>query len=90
MADLHVAATVAARGLHVDFTVAAGEVLALLGPNGAGKSTTAAVLAGLLQADHAVVRVGERVLTDTERVWPWRCTPARSVCWRRIRCCSRT
>ena len=67
MADLHVAVTVADRGLDVDFTVAAGEVMALLGPNGAGKSTTAAVLAGLLQADHAVVRVGERVLTDTER-----------------------
>ena len=67
MADLHVAVTVADRGLDVDFTVAAGEVMALLGPNGAGKSTTAAVLAGLLQADRAVVRVGERVLTDTER-----------------------
>ena len=67
MPDLHVAVTVADRGLDVDFTVAAGEVMALLGPNGAGKSTTAAVLAGLLQADHAVVRVGERVLTDTER-----------------------
>jgi molybdate transport system ATP-binding protein len=65
--DLHVSATVAARGLDVAFTVAAGEVLAVLGPNGAGKSTTAAVLAGLLRADRAVVRVGDRTLTDTGR-----------------------
>lgn len=65
MGDLRVSATVAARGLDVAFTVAAGEVLAVLGPNGAGKSTTAAVLAGLLRADRAVVRVGDRTLTDT-------------------------
>ncbi|MGV1086376.1 MAG: sulfate/molybdate ABC transporter ATP-binding protein [Mycobacterium sp.] len=67
MADLHVEATVAGRGLDVAFSVAAGEVLAVLGPNGAGKSTTAAVIAGLVGADHAVVRVGDRTLTDTTR-----------------------
>lgn len=67
MADLHVEATVAGRGLDVGFSVAAGEVLAVLGPNGAGKSTTAAVIAGLVPADRAVVRVGHRVLTDTRR-----------------------
>ncbi|MGI9126069.1 MAG: ATP-binding cassette domain-containing protein, partial [Mycobacterium sp.] len=65
MADLQVAATVAARGLDVEFTVPGGEVLAVLGPNGAGKSTTAAVIAGLLPADRAVVKIGDRVLTDT-------------------------
>lgn len=65
MADLEVSATVASRGLDVRFSVAAGEVLAVLGPNGAGKSTTVAVIAGLLQADDAVVRVGNRTLTDT-------------------------
>ena len=65
MADLEVSATVASRGLDVRFSVAAGEVLAVLGPNGAGKSTTVAVIAGLLQADNAVVRVGTRTLTDT-------------------------
>jgi len=58
---------VASRDLDVAFTVAAGEVLGVLGPNGAGKSTTAAVIAGLLQADDAVVRVGNRTLTDTVR-----------------------
>lgn len=67
MADLHVSAAVAERRLEVAFDVAAGEVLAVLGPNGAGKSTTAAVIAGLLRGDRAVVRVGARTLTDTER-----------------------
>ena len=67
MADLEVTAAVAARGLDLAFTVAAGEVVAVLGPNGAGKSTTAAVIAGLLRGDRAVVRVGNRTLTDTDR-----------------------
>lgn len=65
MADLFVQAAVADRGLNVEFEVGSGEVLAVLGPNGAGKSTTAAVIAGLLGADRAVVRVGSRTLTDT-------------------------
>ena len=65
MAELTVAATLADRGLDVQFTIAAGEVLAVLGANGAGKSTTAAVITGLLAADTAIVRVGERTLTDT-------------------------
>lgn len=65
MADLHVEATLAARGLDVSFSVAAGEVLAVLGPNGAGKSTMAAVITGLLTADRALVRTGDRILTDT-------------------------
>ena len=67
MTELHLRARVAQRGLDVEFSVAAGEVLAVLGPNGAGKSTTVAVLAGLLRADDAVVRVGNRILTDTDR-----------------------
>ena len=66
MADLQVAAAVTARSLDVSFTVRSGEVLALIGPNGAGKSTTAAVIAGLVRGDPATVRVGERVLTDTD------------------------
>ena len=67
MPDLHVEAAVADRGLDIRFSVAAGEVLAVLGPNGAGKSTTAAVIAGLVDAESAVVRVGDRTLTDTAR-----------------------
>ncbi|MDA0249650.1 MAG: ATP-binding cassette domain-containing protein [Actinobacteria bacterium] len=67
MGELQVSAAVPARGLEVSFTVAAGEVLAVLGPNGAGKSTTAAVLAGLLRPERAVIRIGGRTLTDTGR-----------------------
>ncbi|MFN8071222.1 MAG: ATP-binding cassette domain-containing protein [Mycobacterium sp.] len=67
MADLEVSAAVTRRALDVAFGVPGGEVLAVLGPNGAGKSTTAAVIAGLLHADRATVRVGDRTLTDTDR-----------------------
>ena len=67
MTELHLRARVSQRGLDVEFSVAAGEVLAVLGPNGAGKSTTIAVIAGLLRADDAVVRLGDRTLTDTGR-----------------------
>ncbi|MFK8023828.1 MAG: sulfate/molybdate ABC transporter ATP-binding protein [Ilumatobacter sp.] len=56
--------------LDVDLHAASGETIALLGPNGAGKSTTIAALAGTL-SDHASgtlsVRIGDRVLDDTER-----------------------
>lgn len=67
MADLEVSALVRERGLDVAFDLAAGQVLAVLGPNGSGKSTTASVIAGLLRGDRAVVRVGDRTLTDTDR-----------------------
>lgn len=62
---LQLHAAVADRGLDVRFSVAAGEVLAVLGPNGAGKSTLLHVIAGLLRPDTGLVRLGERVLTDT-------------------------
>lgn len=65
MAELDVAVAVGGRGVDLAFRVGAGEVVAVLGPNGAGKSTTAAVIAGVLRADRAVVRVGQRTLTDT-------------------------
>lgn len=58
-------AVLAQRGVDVQVTVAPGEVLAVLGPNGAGKSTLLHVIAGLLRPDTGVVRVGDRVLTDT-------------------------
>lgn len=63
--DLQLRATVAERGLDVEFTVPAGEVLAVLGPNGAGKSTALHVIAGLVSPDTGRVRLGERILTDT-------------------------
>ena len=40
---------------HVDFTVAAGEVLALIGSNGAGKTTLVNLISGLLKADEGQI-----------------------------------
>jgi molybdate transport system ATP-binding protein len=65
MSELQLRAVVAERHLDVEFSVSAGEVLAVLGPNGAGKSTALHVIAGLLRPDEGVVRLGDRVLTDT-------------------------
>lgn len=65
MTALQLRAVVAERHLDVEFSVSAGEVLAVLGPNGAGKSTALHVIAGLLRPDEGVVRLGDRVLTDT-------------------------
>ncbi|WP_322857700.1 sulfate/molybdate ABC transporter ATP-binding protein [Mycobacterium shigaense] len=65
MSGLQLRAVVADRSLDVEFAVSAGEVLAVLGPNGAGKSTALHVIAGLVRPDQGVVRLGDRVLTDT-------------------------
>jgi molybdate transport system ATP-binding protein len=65
MSGLDVRAVVETRGVDLEFAVAPGEVLAVLGPNGAGKSTALHVIAGLVRPDAGVVRVGQRVLTDT-------------------------
>ena len=65
MSELQLRAVVADRRLDVEFSVSAGEVLAVLGPNGAGKSTALHVIAGLVRPDDGVVRLGDRVLTDT-------------------------
>ncbi len=65
MSQVSLRAVVKSRCLDLEFTVAAGEVLAVLGPNGAGKSTALHVIAGLVRPDSGIVRVGERTLTDT-------------------------
>ncbi|ORB82560.1 molybdenum ABC transporter ATP-binding protein [Mycobacterium kansasii] len=65
MSGLHLRAAVTGRLLDVDFAVSTGEVLAILGPNGAGKSTTLHVIAGLVRPDTGLVRLDNRVLTDT-------------------------
>jgi molybdate transport system ATP-binding protein len=65
MSELSLRAVVAGRGVHIEFGVAAGEVLAVLGPNGAGKSTALHIIAGLVRPDNGVVQLGDRVLTDT-------------------------
>ncbi|MBP1627970.1 MAG: transporter ATP-binding protein [Holophagaceae bacterium] len=46
----------AVRG--VSFSVHPGEIYGLLGPNGAGKSTTLRLIAGLMQAERGLIRVG--------------------------------
>jgi len=65
MTELQLRAVVSDRQVDVEFSVAAGEVLAVLGPNGAGKSTALHVIAGLIRPDDGFVRLGNRVLTDT-------------------------
>jgi molybdate transport system ATP-binding protein len=65
MSELDLRAVVAERNVDVQFWVSAGEVLAVLGPNGAGKSTALHVIAGLVRPDAGLVRLGDRVLTDT-------------------------
>jgi molybdate transport system ATP-binding protein len=65
VSGLHVRATIAARGIDIEFSVPAGEVLAVLGPNGAGKSTALHVVTGLVPPDSGLVRLDDRVLTDT-------------------------
>ncbi|MFN2494557.1 MAG: ATP-binding cassette domain-containing protein, partial [Pseudonocardiaceae bacterium] len=65
---LHAEITVARSGFTLDVAldIGLGEVLAVLGPNGSGKSTLLGVLAGTLRPDRGLVRLGGRVLTDTE------------------------
>lgn len=65
MSVLQLRAVIADRHLDVEFSVSTGEVLAILGPNGAGKSTLLHVIAGLVRPDAGLVRLGDRVLTDT-------------------------
>jgi molybdate transport system ATP-binding protein len=65
VSELRLRAVVADRGVDLEFSVAAGEVVAILGPNGAGKSTALHVIAGLLRPDDGLVRLGNKVLTDT-------------------------
>lgn len=62
---LSVHAVVDARGVDVEFDVAAGEVVAVIGPNGAGKSSVLHVIAGLLRPDTGTVTVGAHRLTDS-------------------------
>ena len=66
MSGLYLRATLARRGLDLEFAVEPGEVLAIMGPNGSGKSTALHLIAGLLQPDHGQVRCGQRTLTDTD------------------------
>jgi molybdate transport system ATP-binding protein len=66
MTGLAVRAVLDRRGIDLEFGVPPGEVLAVLGPNGAGKSTALHVIAGLVAPEVGRVRIGDRVVTDTE------------------------
>jgi molybdate transport system ATP-binding protein len=51
--------------LDVDFTCAAGNVLAIFGPSGSGKTTILRAIAGLSRPADALVRSGQATWTDT-------------------------
>ncbi len=55
----------------IDFTLAAGELLALIGPNGAGKSTTFNMVNGQLRPDAGSIRLaGQEMIGLTPRaIW---------------------
>jgi molybdate transport system ATP-binding protein len=67
--SLHLAASLAARDVAVELTVADGETLALLGPNGAGKSTVLGMLAGLVRPDEGRATLGDQTLFDLPGTW---------------------
>lgn len=51
--------------LDVGFTCDAGDVLAIFGPSGSGKTTVLRSIAGLYRPEHASIRSGTDVWTDT-------------------------
>lgn len=52
--------------LRAQFT-APGGVTALVGPSGSGKTTILSILAGLLRPRQGLIRLGDRILCDTQR-----------------------
>ncbi|MBP5801420.1 ABC transporter ATP-binding protein [Microbacterium maritypicum] len=51
----------------LDLTIDSGEFVTLLGPSGCGKTTTLRCLAGLERPTTGRIRMGERVVVDTDR-----------------------
>jgi branched-chain amino acid transport system ATP-binding protein len=49
---------------HVSFWVGAGEIVGLIGQNGAGKTTVVDLVSGYQRADHGVVRLAGRDVTE--------------------------
>jgi len=68
-AGLTFAARVALEGLALEaaFEIRPGERVALVGPSGAGKTTCLHLVAGLRSAEHALITLDGRPLTDTQR-----------------------
>jgi branched-chain amino acid transport system permease protein len=49
---------------HVSFRVGAGEIVGLIGQNGAGKTTVVDLVSGYQRADHGIVRLAGRDVTE--------------------------
>jgi len=72
----------------VSFSIRSGEILGVIGPNGSGKTTLFECLGGVLPADHLIISIGDRTLTQPERrthlfylpdnIAPW---PGETVGW---------
>jgi NitT/TauT family transport system ATP-binding protein len=66
----------------VSLAVSEGEFVSIVGPSGCGKTTLLRILGGLLEADHGMVRIDGRTLTQPRReigfvfqnptLMPWR------------------
>ena len=53
----------------IDVEIAPGELVFVIGGNGSGKSTFVKVLAGLYSPQQGEIRLGETVVSDTNRPW---------------------
>jgi molybdate transport system ATP-binding protein len=54
--------------LDVEF-VSSEQLMVIFGPSGSGKSTMFQAIAGLIKPDSGLIRVGDKVLFDSERGW---------------------
>lgn len=53
----------------IDVEIAPGELVFVIGGNGSGKSTFVKVLAGLYSPQQGEIRLGDTVVSDTNRAW---------------------
>jgi ABC-type nitrate/sulfonate/bicarbonate transport system ATPase subunit len=65
----------------LEFSVAAGEIVALIGESGVGKSTLLNCIAGLEAADAGAILIGRRAVTSSASTKPRgpRCAPPPSA-----------
>lgn len=54
----------------LNLTIAHGSLVCLLGPSGCGKTTTLRLVAGFLEPDRGVIRVGGRIVSEPGRTLP--------------------
>ena len=55
---------------NVSMTIEHGSLVCLLGPSGCGKTTTLRLIAGFVEPTEGEIRVGERVVSNTQRSLP--------------------